>query len=122
TFSFTPYDNGVYTIKLFLTDVERGLAAYPDEIIVTSLNVAPELEAGGDHEIDEGELLEIAVPFSDAGTNDTHSALVEWGDGTSTVFESLEEVLGAGTLLASHAYADNGQYTVTVTVTDDELE
>ena len=120
SFSFTPYDNGIYTIRLFITDDERGLVAYPDEIVVTALNVAPELEAGDDREIGEGAAMQISVPFSDAGTNDTHSALIEWGDGSRHQSASLTETSGAGTIVASHAYADNGTYTVTVTLTDDD--
>ncbi|HEY4632892.1 MAG TPA: LamG-like jellyroll fold domain-containing protein, partial [Candidatus Limnocylindrales bacterium] len=120
TFSFTPFDNGVYTIKLFVTDVERGLAAHPDELIVTSLNVAPVLEAGTGQTVFEGEIVMIEPIFSDAGTNDTHSAEIAWGDGTPTAFEPLTETGGAGTIPATHVYADDGVYTILVTVTDDD--
>ncbi|HEX6657470.1 MAG TPA: LamG-like jellyroll fold domain-containing protein, partial [Ilumatobacter sp.] len=120
TFSFVPFDNGTYTVKLTVTDTFRGLTAHPDEVIVTSLNVAPELEAGTGHTVFEGEIVSIDPVFSDAGTNDTHSAVIAWGDGTTTVFESLTETNGAGTIPATHVYADNGVYTVMVSVTDDE--
>jgi hypothetical protein len=120
SFTFTPYDNGLYTVRLGITDTERGLTAYPDTLVVTAENVPPALEAGEDTTVDEGQSFDLSVAFSDPGTHDTHSALVNWGDDTTTVFESLEELDGAGTLHASHVFADNGQYKVSVSITDDD--
>ncbi len=120
SFSFTPYDNGNYTLRLFVTDAERGFTAQPGVVHVAALNVVPAFEAGEDRALDEGGLLALNLPFTDPGTNDTHSALVAWGDGTSNLFESLEEVMGAGSITTGHAYADEGEYTVTVTLTDDD--
>ena len=119
-FSFTPYDNGTYTLRLFVTDTERGFAAQPGTVTVTALNVAPSFEAGADRAIDEGALLALDLPFTDPGRNDTHSALINWGDGTSIALASLPETTGSGSIAAGHAYADNGAYTVTVTLTDDD--
>ncbi len=83
--------------------------------------MAPTFEAGEDRALDEGSLLSLAIPFSDAGTHDTHhNAEIQWGDGTSDFFESLIEAAGAGTLAASHAYADNGNYEVTIRLADDD--
>ena len=60
---------------------------------------------------------------------DTHTATVDWGDGTAAdVGVVVETPTGppgsttpaAGTVSGSHVYADNGVYTVTVTVLDDD--
>ena len=115
SFSFTPYDNGVYTLSLFITDAERGFAAQPGSVTVTALNVAPSFEAGDDQAIDEGSVLSLDLPFSDPGTNDTHSAVIDWGDTTSDVLESV-----SGSIFADHVYADNGDYAVSITLTDDD--
>ncbi|HSG87592.1 MAG TPA: hypothetical protein VLA56_00150, partial [Pseudomonadales bacterium] len=88
-FSFTPHDNGTYVVRLFVTDVERGLAAYPDEVVITAHNVAPALEAGAGQSVFEGELVSIEPLISDAGILATHRALIAWGDGTTTVLGSL---------------------------------
>jgi PKD repeat protein len=68
----------------------------------------------------EGAAMQVSVSFSDAGTNDTHSAVVDWGDGTVTPLASLPETAGAGAFVVSHAYADNGSYLVSVTLNDDD--
>ena len=46
---------------------------------------------------------------------DTHTAVISWGDGAVTPGMVSE---AAHTVNASHVYADNGVYTVVVTVTD----
>ena len=63
--------------------------------------------------------------FAPAGTEENFTALIEWGDGTSVSFSNAEvnEIPGGpgtettGSFVASHTYADNDTYTVTVTGT-----
>ena len=59
---------------------------------------------------------------------ETFTASIDWGDGTTEPVTDIslpwttgsEGVDTAGAIQASHAYADNGIYTVTVTVYDDD--
>jgi hypothetical protein len=73
--------------------------------------------------IDEGGTATVSFSFTDAGVNDTHSATIDWGDGTtSTVI--LSAVAGT-TITRSHVYdveptSASASYTVTVTVTDND--
>ena len=67
-----------------------------------------------------GQSISISAPFTDAGTNDTHTATVSWGDTTSSP-AVVSGSGGSGTVTASHTYATAGLYTITVTVTDDDL-
>ena len=60
----------------------------------------------------------ISAPFTDPGTNDTHTATIDWGDGHVTS-GAVAESAGNGTVTGSHAYATDDTYTVIVTVTDD---
>ena len=57
--------------------------------------------------------------FTDLGTLDTHTAVIDWGDGTITPAAVVESG-GSGRVLGSHNYAIVGLYTITVTVTDDD--
>ena len=66
-----------------------------------------------------GASVAVTTGFSDAGANDTHTATIDWGDG-STSPGTVNEQNGSGTVTGAHAYAPDGHYTVTVTVTDDD--
>ena len=79
-------------------------------------NVAPTVNAGADTTGDEGSIVSRTVFVSDPGTRDTHTASVDWNDGTSTSIPSAE----APSFEIEHVYADNDVYTVEVCVTDDD--
>src|SRR5206468_2320376 len=55
--------------------------------------------------------------FTDPGPLDTHTATINWGDGTSNT-GTVTESNGSGTVTGSHTWAEEGFYPVTVTVTD----
>lgn len=59
----------------------------------------------------------LSVPFSDAGTRDTHAVTIDWGDGSISP-AVVNEAGGQGSALASHVYARPDVYTVTATVVD----
>ena len=82
---------------------------------VTVNNVAPTVDAGVDQVVNEGDLVTVNPSFTDPSILDTHTATVNWGDGTVND-------LGTQTspFLDTHTYADNDVYTVTVTVIDDD--
>jgi hypothetical protein len=64
-------------------------------------------------------LVTATAPFSDPGVEDTHTASMAWGDGTSSS-ATVVEANGSGTATATHTYTSPGVYTLTLTVTDDE--
>ncbi len=80
-------------------------------VYVTVNNVAPDVNAGDDQTIDEGGSVSMAGSFNDPGSFDAHTYVWDFGDGSPTV---------AGTLATDRVYVDNGTYTVTLSVTDDE--
>jgi hypothetical protein len=59
--------------------------------------------------------LDIQGSFNDAGAFDTHTASIDWGDGSS---EELGSVTGA--VSAGHVYMAAGEQTVAMAVTDDD--
>ena len=83
-------------------------------ITVTSVNDNPFADAGEDQSVDEGQDLVLHGTVGDPGLGFLPFADLDivWdlGDGT----------LVTGTLTVTHAYVDNGVYTVTLTATDGE--
>ncbi|MHB0960242.1 MAG: PKD domain-containing protein [Pirellulaceae bacterium] len=127
-------DNGTYTVRLTVTD-DEGLS-HADTLTATIANVAPTLIVPGPQTTDEGSTLTLAQvgTFTDpgfsstsAGTSETFTYSINWGDGTasSTGMATITQAGSAGAPTAgsfdgSHVYADDGIYTATVTVTDDD--
>ena len=101
-------DNGIYTVTLTVTDDDGGTG--DDTLIITVNNVAPTVDAGSDQTGNEGETVNFSGSFDDPGIGDTHTILWNFGDGATA----------ADVLTPTHIYADDGVYTVTLTVTDDD--
>ncbi len=64
-------------------------------------------------------LIMTSANFTDAGIRDTHTAVWDWGDGTTSV-GAVNEMEGAGSVKGSHVYTSPGRYTVKLTVTDND--
>ena len=74
--------------------------------------------------VNEGTLFELpSITFTDPGWGDTHTATIDWGDGSLVEpAEVFPPVNGSpGQVHGSHVYADNGTYHVTVRVRDDDM-
>ena len=68
-------------IGLRVTDNHGGQGTIRDSVDV--FNVAPVVDAGPNQTADEGETIVLApATFTDAGIPDTHTAMINWGDGT----------------------------------------
>jgi uncharacterized repeat protein (TIGR01451 family) len=63
-----------------------------------------------------GQTVTVTATYADAGTNDTHTYAVDFGDGSAPATGTAT----GGTINATHTYAAIGTYDVTVTVTDDD--
>lgn len=65
--------------------------------------------------------MTLTGTFTDAGLTDTHTALVDWGDGSQSMATITPSPGGGGgTLNATHRYLLAGKFTIKVTITDDD--
>ena len=111
SFDFTPVDNGTYVVSVMVTD-DQG-ASSSDQVVVAVGNVAPgQVIAGSDLVVAEGDLVQLRSAFVDPGTRDSHTFL--W-----LVVADNGDTVGAGhNSTFQFRPADNGTYTVALTVTD----
>ncbi len=116
----TPFD--VYNIKVTIMD-DDGLANMTGTSITVN-NVAPVITsfnagAPSDGNAKEGVPITATGSFTDVGILDTHTAVIDWGDGTSSA-ATVAEAGGIGTFLATHTYATGGIFNVKLLLTDDD--
>jgi len=109
SFSYVFSENGVYQISLQVTNEYNESDI--DQVNVTVGNAAPSVNAGTDIISDEGQQVTFTGNFTDAGVLDTHTYTWDFGDGSALVTDNLSP---------THTYIDNGVYTATLTVTDDD--
>ena len=107
-------DDGAYTVTVTVSDDDGGVGT--DSLTVTVVNTAPLVTAGPDAALDEGNPFAAGGSFTDAGA-DTWTATVDYGDGAGPQPLPLNP---DQTFALSHVYPDDGVYTVTVTVSDDD--
>ena len=97
---------GTYTATLTVTD--KNGAGVSDAVVVTVLAVKPTANAGGPYSGVEGSPVAFNGTASTDPNGDPLTYVWEWGDGTAN---------GTGPT-PTHAFRDNGTYTVGLTVTD----
>jgi large repetitive protein len=101
-------DDGSYTVTLTVTDKDG--ASTSDQLIVLVRNVNPTItNLTGNTTVNEGSLTAFSAVATDPGT-DTLTYSWNFGDGSNPVLGDA----------VSHIYGDNGTYTVTLTVTDED--
>lgn len=65
-----------------------------------------------------GGSVEASVNFIDPGILDTHTAVIDWGDGPKTSVATITESGGKGVATGQHTYITPGSHTIHITVTD----
>ena len=112
TFGFTPDDNGSYVVSLCVTDDDSGTGNATSKTI-SVVNVAPSIVLTGDEAVDEGEDYTLTLgTITDPGSDTVTQWTVNWGDGLSNTY--------AGGGDRTHVYENDGTYTVTVDLADED--
>jgi len=118
TFSAAGLDGpSAAVVSLRVTDSEG--ASHTDTATVNVANVNPSVAAPATtpEPSDEGAAATASAAFTDPGVPDTFSCTVDYGEGDGPVAGSVSGGTCTG---PAHVYADDGVYTVTVKVTDDD--
>ncbi|MDE2589608.1 MAG: PQQ-binding-like beta-propeller repeat protein [Patescibacteria group bacterium] len=89
-----------------------GIYAFTDKIpVIGAISVSP-------NPVQINNAVTASSSFTDAVPNVTHTAVWDWGDGTTSI-GTLSESNGSGTVGPdTHTYTASGVYTVTLTVTN----
>ena len=110
--SFATSDDGVYTLRLTVTDSQGASAS--DTVVVTVGNVSPTVSATGGS-IDEGQTFSSTGSLVDPGA-DTWTATVDYGDGSGV----QQLPLNGKSFVLAHTYTAVGTYSVSIAVMDDD--
>jgi Ca2+-binding RTX toxin-like protein len=117
----TPADTNTITAKLLDDDSGNDTVITP----LTVANLAPEITNLTNNALNigdakEGQLISISGAFMDIGSLDTHTATIDWGDG-STSEAVIDESNGSGSFSGNHTYINGGIYDVKVSLSDDDI-
>jgi hypothetical protein len=109
--------NGSYAITLQMTDSNGGTGTGTASVQVN--NVAPTVGVitAPVAPVQVGTAISASASFTDPGILDTHTAVWNWGDSTTSA-GTVTEASGSGSVSGSHTYTTDGVFTVTLTVTD----
>lgn len=116
-------DNGSYFIGIEATDNLGNSDILPSTVEVSNADPVVSITSVSSTQPYPGELITLEGSFTDTGWLDTHTAVVDWGDGetsTATVTETNEAPEAAGTFTAQHTYSAMGPFNISVTVTDED--
>ncbi|MEU1972339.1 PKD domain-containing protein [Microbacterium sp. NPDC019599] len=118
--SYDAIDDTVDVLTLTVSDIGGDVTAATaltddDDTTVTVQNVPPTVTAVGDA-IAEAGTATVTATFTDPGTLDTHTATIDWGYGEPAEVVDAADLAGG----IEHVYGDDGDFDVTVTVTDDD--
>ncbi|ETR70387.1 MAG: hypothetical protein OMM_03274 [Candidatus Magnetoglobus multicellularis str. Araruama] len=107
---------GNATINVTAIDMADNEASAESAFIIEIPNRPPSLVTPENYEIYENDSLDLSVIFSDPDSEDNHTAEINWGDGSELETASVDP--NSLRVTGSHIYADNGQFTIHLSITD----
>jgi hypothetical protein len=118
-------DNGTATVKLTATEAGVGGKSGSDTASVTINNANPIISStsfgtGSPPHVSCGtNNASLTVSFTDAGSDDTHEADVDWDGASPPVYDENVDPFTSGSSI-SHTYGAAGSHTAKAKVTDDD--
>lgn len=108
-------DDGTWTLTLTANDGTNPPVA--DSMTLTIANAAPtvKITSPADLEVLTSTTVTLRANVADPGANDVLTCTVDWGDGTTS-----QGTISGGVCTATHTYAEEGVWEITVTVADDD--
>lgn len=107
------------TVALRVTDNDGASDITTAQVTIN--NAAPVIkQVIGPDLVVRCQTLDFTADFTDPGVTDTHTATINWGDGSPIETATINETDGSGTVTGNHAYANVDTYTVTCTLRDDD--
>src|SRR6185369_9999500 len=120
TGSHTYAEEGVYSISVTITDDSVGTTSLTTATATVSEGVIS-FTPGTDFSVVEGNSsgTQTVAHFSDTGVEPytAYTAMIHWGDGQ----DSAGTVNADFSVTGSHTYAEEGVYSISVTITDDSV-
>jgi PKD repeat protein len=117
-------DDRTYTVVLTVTDDDGGVGVDDTPPLpTTNEDPVPKIDLPFCIFVEGLDPCDAIGMFTDPGWLDTHSAVWDFGDGTTetaVLIEKHDPPASTGWNLSSHLYGDNGLYTITFTVSDDD--
>ena len=130
TVNHTYGDNGFYNVTITVTDDDGGVSTSVFTIEIRNVN--PFVDIEGPYAGNENSPIEFTAAVTDPGSDDL-TLLWDWGDGTTDAMAFYNDGMGndppkspwgaypfVATHTLSHLWGDNGDFTVTLTVMDDD--
>ncbi len=108
--------DATFPVSLTVTDTAGSIVM--QTVHVTVANLPVDIDTTDDIQGTEGSAVALQVESTDSGILDTHTAEIDWGDGSTSVGQ-MSGMNGQVTVSDHHTYADNGQYVIVVQITDD---
>ncbi len=108
---------GSFTIIITVMDGEGGIAS--EHMVVGVTNLAPGIVDSLASTVDENGRTVLTGSFADDGTLDTHTLIVDWGDGSP--LEAIDVIPLSRSFDAMHVYPDDNsadRYTITIVIAD----